>query len=105
MDVPAIERAASMNRYVGLDVSQATTAICVVDDDGKTLAEGVTATEPGTIAGFVRRRAPDAVRIGMETGPLAVWLWNEFRALGLPVVCMDARHANAGLKMMLAKTD
>lgn len=41
----------------------------------------------------------------METGPLSVWLWNELRAEGLPLVCMDARHANAGLKVMLAKTD
>ena len=94
-----------MKRFVGLDVSQATTAICVVDADGKTLAEGVTATEPGAIAAFLRRRAPDAERIGLETGPLSVWLWNELRALGLPVICMDARHANAGLKVMLAKTD
>jgi transposase len=94
-----------MKRYVGLDVSQATTAICVVDGEGRTLAERVTATEPCAIAAFVRQRAPDAIRIGMETGPLAVWLWNELRALDLPVICMDARHANAGLKVMLAKTD
>ena len=94
-----------MKRFVGLDVSQATTAICVVDSEGKTLAEGVTATEPGAIAAFLHRRAPDAERIGLETGPLSVWLWNELRALDLPVVCMDARHANAGLKVMLAKTD
>ena len=94
-----------MKRFVGLDVSQATTAICVVDSDGKTLAEGVTATEPDAIAAFLHRRAPDAERIGLETGPLSVWLWNELRALDLPVVCMDARHANAGLKVMLAKTD
>src|SRR3954453_11362331 len=94
-----------MKRFVGLDVSQATTAICVVDADGKTLAEEVTATEPGAIAAFLRRRAPDAERIGLETGPLSVWLWNELRALGLPMICMDARHANAGLKVMLAKTD
>jgi transposase len=94
-----------MKRFVGLDVSQATTAICVVDADGKTLAEGVTATEPGAIVTFLRRRAPDAERIGLETGPLSVWLWNELRGLDLPVVCMDVRHANAGLKVMLAKTD
>ncbi len=94
-----------MRRFVGLDVSQATTAICVVDADGKTLFEGRTGTEPGAIAAFLRRRAADAERIGLETGPLSVWLWNELRALGLPVVCMDARHANAGLKVMLAKTD
>jgi transposase len=94
-----------MKRYVGLDVSQKTTAIGVVDQEGRTLAEGVTATEPDAIAAFVRRRAPDTVRIGMETGPLAIWLWNELRAVELPTVCMDARHANAGLKVMLAKTD
>ena len=29
-----------MRRYVGLDVSQATTAICVVDDEGKRLPVG-----------------------------------------------------------------
>lgn len=92
-----------MKRFVGLDVSQATTAICVVDADGKTLAEGVTATEPGAIVTFLRRRAPDAERIGLETGPLSVWLWNELRGLDLPVVCMDARHANAGLKVLLAR--
>lgn len=94
-----------MKRFVGLDVAQATTAICVVDADGRTLAEGVTATEPGAIAAFLRRRAPDAERIGLETGPLSVRLWNERRALGLPVIGMDARHANAGLKVMPAKTD
>ena len=54
-----------MKRYVGLDVSQATTAICVVDGEGRTLAESVTATEPCAIAAFVRQRAPDAIRIGM----------------------------------------
>ena len=90
-----------MKRFVGLDVSQATTAICVVDADGKTLAEGVTATEPGAIAAFLRRRAPGAERIGLETGPLSVWLWNELRALGLPVIGMDARHANAGLAQLV----
>jgi transposase len=41
----------------------------------------------------------------METGPLAVWLWNELHAKGVPVVCIDARHANAALKMRANKTD
>jgi hypothetical protein len=36
---------------------------------------------------------PNLVRVGMETGPLAVWLWNELRDRSLPIVCMDARHA------------
>lgn len=41
----------------------------------------------------------------METGPLAVWLWNALNDRGLPVVCLDARHANGVLKMMPQKTD
>jgi hypothetical protein len=31
-------------------------------------------------------------RVGLETGPLAVWLWNELREHDLPVICLDARH-------------
>ena len=41
----------------------------------------------------------------METGPLAVWLWNELTKRGLPIVCLDARHASAALSMMPNKTD
>jgi predicted NBD/HSP70 family sugar kinase len=47
-----------MRSYVGLDVSQATTAICVVDEDGRTLAEGKVPTCPRAIAAFVRTQAP-----------------------------------------------
>jgi transposase len=88
-----------MKHYVGLDVSQATTAICLVDGEGRTLAEGVRATEPCANAAFVRQASSGSgiERIGMEAGPLSIWLWNELRALELPVVCMDARHGDAGL--------
>ncbi|WP_292490915.1 hypothetical protein [Mesorhizobium sp.] len=41
----------------------------------------------------------------METGPLAVWLWNELVTRSLPIVCPDARHASAALSMMPHKTD
>ena len=41
----------------------------------------------------------------METGPLAVWLWNALTERQLPIVCIDARHANGVLKMMPNKTD
>lgn len=92
-----------MRRCVGSDLPQAPTAICF-DDEGRTLAGRTTATDPGAIAAFVRRRLPGAVRIGRETGPPAVWRWNEFRALGLLVVRMDVRHATAGMKLMQVET-
>ena len=36
---------------------------------------------------------------------MAVWLWNELHDRGLPIVCIDARHAHAALKMRPNKTD
>lgn len=41
----------------------------------------------------------------METGPLAVWLWNALTERQVPIICMDARHASGVLKMMPNKTD
>src|SRR5260221_11503260 len=83
----------------GLDVSLKQTSICVVNQAGSVVREGVVDSEPEAIATFVRSKAPGAVRIGLETGPTATWLWTELKQLGLPVICIDARHAKAGLKL------
>ena len=94
-----------MEHYVGLDVSLKLTAICVVDQTGSVLREGVVDSAPETIAEFVRSNAPSVVRIGLEAGPTATWLWTELKQLGLPVICIDARHAKAVLKMQINKSD
>jgi transposase len=46
-----------MPHYVGLDVSQKTTAICVVDAQGKRLWRGVCATDPGPISARISQHA------------------------------------------------
>ena len=84
-----------MEYYVGLDVSLKQTSICVVDQTGAVVREGVVNSDPEVISAYVRSRAPHAVRIGLETGPTSTWLWTELKRLGLPVVCIDARHASA----------
>lgn len=94
-----------MEQYVGLDVSQAQTSICVVDGAGKVLWQGKCPTTPETIATTLRAKAAHAVRIGLETGPLTPWLWHGLHERGLPVLCLDARHAKAALSMQLNKTD
>ena len=94
-----------MEQYVGLDVSQKETVICVIDGNGKQVWEGVCSSTPEAMAAVLHRKAPLAVKIGMETGPLAVWHWHELRRAGLPVVCLHARHAKAALSVQLNKTD
>ena len=94
-----------MEYYVGLDVSLKQTSICVVDQSGSVVREGVVDSDPEAISVYVRSKAPGAVRIGLETGPTSTWLWTELKRLGLPVICIDARHAKAVLKMQINKSD
>jgi transposase len=94
-----------MARFVGLDVSQKLTSICVVDDAGRRLWRGQCQSEPEPIERAVRRHAGDDASIGIETGPMTPWLVHELREQGLGVVCLDARHASATLKMQMNKTD
>jgi transposase len=94
-----------MQSYVGLDVSLRQTAVCVVDQTGKTMREGMVDSDPDAIADFIRATAPNLARIGLETGATSTWLWTELKMRDLPVICIDARHAKAALKMQINKSD
>lgn len=94
-----------MTCYVGLDVSQKMTAICVVNEAGQRLWRGQCRSMPSEIEASVRRYAGVEARIGLETGPMTPWLVHELRGRHLDVVCLDARHARAALKMQLNKND
>ncbi len=94
-----------MELYVGTDISLKRTSICVVDNSGRIVSEGTVISEPEAIAAFIETKAPHAKRIGLETGPTSTWLWHELRALGLPVICIDARHAKAALSLQINKSD
>jgi transposase len=94
-----------MELYVGLDVSLKDTSICVVDGQGKLVVEGVVKSDPGEITAFLMSNAPTAMRVGLETGPTATWLWHELRRGGFPIICIDARHAKAALSMQINKSD
>src|SRR6266700_997882 len=94
-----------MEQYVGLDVSLKMTAICIVDRTGKIERESMVACDPAAIAAFVRLHAPRVARVGLETGATSTWMWTELNKMGLPVICIDARHAKAALKMQINKSD
>ena len=69
-----------MARFVGLDVSQKLTSICVVDGTGRRVWRGQCASDPEQIARLINRYARDAAGIGIETGPMTPWLVHELRA-------------------------
>src|SRR5260221_8145508 len=94
-----------MKQYVGLDVSQKETSVCILDEQGKIIFEGKAPSDPGSLARLLHKRAPNAERIGFETGAMASWLWHELKRVELPVVCIDARHAHAALSVRMNKSD
>jgi transposase len=94
-----------MDQYVALDVSLKETSVCVLDANGVVAFEGRIPSEPASLVQLIRSKAPQAIKIGLETGATSVWLWHALKAEGLPVVCMDARHAHAALSVRPVKSD
>ena len=95
-----------MKQCVGLDVSLEETKIHVLDEAGERVWRGKCASHPDRLEdGHLQAYAPGAVRIGLETGPLTTWLWTELSERRLPMVCLDARHAQRALDMRANKTD
>jgi transposase len=77
-------RRTAMGQYVGLDVSLDETKVHVLDEQGKRVWRGACANHPAMIEATIRQHAPEAVRIGLETGPLTTWLWQALTEVGLP---------------------
>jgi transposase len=94
-----------MPHDAALDVSNQETAIHVVDDAGRTVWRGKRASDPEALATALRRHAPELERVGLETGFLTPWLYHSLKAAGLPVVCLEARHARAATTLQRNKTD
>ncbi|MDY6981180.1 MAG: transposase [Pseudomonadota bacterium] len=94
-----------MEHYAGLDVSLKEIWICVVDEDGKTIAHGACPADPEGVAGWFRTRSLAPHRIVHESGMLAIWLQRGLAALGLPATCIDARKAHKALSARLNKSD
>ena len=94
-----------MKNFAGLDVSQSRTTISIIDEQGTRIWKGECSTGPCAIARTLARHASPIERVGLESGPLTPWLVHELAALGLPIVCLDARHAKAALSMQINKSD
>lgn len=94
-----------MKYYAGLDVSVKETSICIVDIDGNIISERSVLSEPDTISDYLVGQGVQLERIGLEAGSLSPWLCHEMRAMNLPVICIETRHAKAAMEAQSVKTD
>lgn len=94
-----------MLQYVGLDVSLAEVAICVVDEHGTIEFQGTALSEPDAIADWLIERDVHPEKVGLEIGGLARWLYSELAHRGLPMICIDPRRLRALTRTMPVKTD
>ena len=86
-----------MTMYAGMDVSDKSTHICVVDGDGAVLRRDVVASDPEVLAKWLGRHCPDLTRVVLETGPLSTFLYHGLVERAVPIECICARHAKASL--------
>lgn len=63
-----------MSIYAGLDVSDKSTHVCLVDAEGEVLRRDVVASDPEALAKWLERHCPGLVRVVLETGALATFL-------------------------------
>ena len=91
--------------YVGLDVSDKSTHLCVVDGSGATVWSGACATDPDVIARTLKTRARGVQRVILETGPLSAFLYHGLVEREVPVTCVCARHAKGVLSARVNKSD
>ena len=94
-----------MKLFIGLDVSLAKTAVCVVNEHGKIVKETEIASEPEALSLFAGTLPGTIAIIGLEAGPLSQWLHRGMTEAGLDVVLMETRQVKGALKAMPIKTD
>jgi transposase len=94
-----------MKMFAGLDVGGKTTAICVVDEAGKIVWQGMVDTHPDAMAARLKGFQEKLVKVGIESGPFTPHLHRSLAGMGFPMVCMDARRAADAIKSRRIKSD
>ena len=94
-----------MKLFIGLDVSLAKTAVCVINEHGRIIKEAKVASDPQALVDFANTLDGEIAIIGLEAGPLSQWLYRGLNDSGLEVILMETRQVKGALKAMPIKTD
>lgn len=94
-----------MSVFIGVDVSLASSAICILGEGGKIIKEAKIDSEPEAFVAFMKDLPHEVRGVGMEAGPLSQWLYKALVDAGLPTVLMETRRVKKALEAMPLKTD
>jgi transposase len=94
-----------MKYYVGLDISNIDTSICIVDQEGNIVKEAKVLSDPASIDAYLQKTGMQFEAIGLEAGALSHWLVNGLREKKWNVICIDSRFMAAILTTNINKTD
>ena len=94
-----------MKYYAGLDVSNADTSICIVDENNIIVKEAKVLSDPNSIHCYLKKTGLKFEKMGLEAGALSHWLVTGLRKLGWNVVCIDSRLMAVILETNINKTD
>lgn len=94
-----------MKTFIGIDVSLASSAVCVLDERGRILKRAQLDSAPEAFIAFLRDLPWRIEAIGLEAGPLSQWLHRGLREAGFEMILMETRQVKAVLKAMPVKTD
>jgi len=79
------------DKYIGMDVHQATTVVVVLDAEGKLVFETIVATEAAAMIRLLQNLS-GPLRVTFEEGTPAAWLYEVIRHLVTEVVVCDPRR-------------
>lgn len=94
-----------MKHYAGLDVSLEQTSVCIVDENWSMVREGKVGSDPEALSAWLGATGCALTQVGLEAGPLSVWLHRGLSARGYASVLMETRAVKARLSSGRHKTD
>jgi transposase len=94
-----------MKYHAGLDVSNAETSICIVDENNNFVKEAKVLSDPKSIHRYLQKTGLQFEKIGLEAGALSHWIVTGLRKEKWNVICIDSRFMAVILELNINKTD
>lgn len=77
----------------------------MVNEHGRIVREAQVASEPEALVRWLGAQDGSIAAIGLEAGPLSIWLHRGLVGAGLEAVLMETRQVKGALRAMPIKTD